>query len=361
MGLVIVAAAVISITAYGFMPTLVHAYGPRKLGVFLSVVTGLSLFVLSLDPNPAVSIFLIALASAATPLIAYQLDLLLEASSHDEKKTGSTRALFITTANIALIATPLLLGLLLGPTQFGAQFVHEHLEFAISYEPVFRIAALSLIPAILLLLFARFPEGNHVHLHLLRSAARCLVRDTDLRAVLVASFLLQFFFFLAPLYIPLYLHTVLGIPWSELGWMFSVMLLPFILLEYPAAWLADNKWGDRELMALGFTIMGLFFAAIAFIGAETSLGIILFILVFTRIGAALVEAMVEGHFFRRITASDSSSIAVFRLTRPLAMLLAPLAATVMLLFMSFNLFFLLSGVFILIAGVVSAFYIKDFN
>ncbi|MBU0750510.1 MFS transporter [Patescibacteria group bacterium] len=345
VGLVVSSGAILGIAGYLFMPHLVRKFGPRILGIGFSLLTISLLLILAMAPIAPIAIVAIGLLSVSSLFIGYQLDLLLEAASDNALTTGQTRALFITAANIALIGTPLLIGYLLGATE--------------DYYRVFFAAALTLLPFVLLLYWKKFPENDHVTLHTLSHTAHCLVHDKDIRTVLYAGFLLNFFFYLAPLYIPLYLNTVLGIPWSELGWIFAVMLMPFVLLEYPAGWMADNKWGDKELMAFGFTLIGFFFAAVGFITPTTSILTILIILVGTRIGGAVTEAMVEGHFFRRIAASDTSSIAVFRLMRPFAMLAAPLFATFLLLITSYNVFFLLSGILILIAGVWIAFNITD--
>lgn len=345
VGLVISAGALLSIVGYLFMPRLVRTYGPRQLALGFASVTALLFVLLSVSTSAWLGIVGIALISASSLFIGYQMDLLLEAATNDETRTGRTRTLFITAANIALICAPLLIGLLLGSTS--------------DYSRVFVAAALTLLPFILLLRYKSFPEDAHAELHTISSTAHCLVRDPDIRAVVGAGFVLNLFFYLAPLYIPLYLNTVLGIPWSELGWIFAVMLLPFVILEYPAGWMADNYWGDKELMAFGFLLSGFFFGLVGFITESTPLFWILVILVGTRVGGAIAEAMVEGHFFRRVAASDTSSVAVFRMTRPIAMLVAPLCATVILLFADYGSFFVLSGIAVAVLGLLVSFAIRD--
>ena len=345
VGLVVAAGAVLALLGYLVMPYLVRQFGPRTLALCIAVAAAVLLALLGTAPSAPIAIGTLALLSSLSLFLGYQIDLLLEAATDDEHRTGATRTLFITTANVALIATPLVLGLLLGE--------------AADYSLVFLTASLTLIPFIVLMMQYRFLEDDHAHLHGLMHAATCLARDKDIRMVVCASFLLNLFFYLAPLYIPLYLNTVLGMPWSELGWIFAVALIPFVLLEYPAGWMADNHWGDKELMAFGFFVAGFFFALVAFITLETPLFWILVILVGTRVGGAIVEAMVEGHFFRRVAASDTSSVAVFRMTRPFAMLAAPILATSILLFAEYGVFFILSGAFIIVAGVACSFCIRD--
>ena len=188
-----------------------------------------------------------------------------------------------------------------------------------------------------------------------------MVRDRDLAAVTFGHFLLYLFFSWAPFYTPLYLHEIIGIPWSDLGWIFAVMLVPYVLIEYPAGILADKVIGDKEMMFIGYILAGASFAAISLFTQNTPLILILAVLVTSRAGAALVESMTEGHFFRRVSEKDVNSISVFRGIWPVANLVAPVAASIILLFGNYPLFFALTGGFIASAGVTSTLLIKDFR
>ena len=184
--------------------------------------------------------------------------------------------------------------------------------------------------------------------------------DVDLRAAAVGNAVLQIFYHLAPLYIPLYLHGTVGIPWSELGWMFTVMLLPFVLVEYPAGYLADKFIGDKEMLIGGFVIIGVSFGSLAFVTSATPMVLLLLALIGSRVGAAMVEAMVEGHFFRRVSSQDANTVTVYRMSRPLAALLAPLSASLLLFLTgSYTVFFITSGLVLVVLGVLSAQYVQD--
>jgi hypothetical protein len=288
-----------------------------------------------------------ALACAISPVLAYQLDLLLEATVRSEQETGRIRTAFLTAGNIALLVSPLVIGTLL--------------DGGDRYDRVFFIASLSLVPFILVMFGARLPQGHIPVTRNLGEAFRNAWNDTDLRAVAVSMFMLQLFYHLVPLYIPLYLHTVLGIPWSELGWVFALMLVPFVLIEYPAGILADTRLGDRTLLIAGFAITGLSFALIATITVQTSIIVILLILIATRVGAALVEAMVEGHFFRRVSEQDTGTVGVFRMMRPIGALIAPLAGSLFLLASTYQELFICMGLAITIIGMMVASAVRSFR
>src|SRR5690606_447968 len=144
--------------------------------------------------------------------------------------TGRVRALFLTATNLALIAAPLLTGTLLGD---GDQ-----------YARIFLLATVSLTPFLALFLLEKLPTIEPPSIRKVRETCLCLWADADLRATAAASLVLRFFFGLAPFYISLYLHTELGFAWSDLGWVFAVMLLPFVLVMYPVGHLADTWLGD---------------------------------------------------------------------------------------------------------------------
>lgn len=344
-GLVVSLGAFATLCFFPLMPRLVRRFGAKRMAIGLSFLQAVTVSVLALSPGMVFAILSIAVVCAISPLVAYQLDLLLEAATTEEGSTGRIRTLFITGASVALIAAPLLTGYLLDGTD--------------AYWRVFLAAALSLTPFIALLAMERLPEGEPPSLGAMRATCSCLWSDPDLRAAALGNGVLQFFFHLAPLYIPLYLHTVLGFPWSDLGWVFAVMLLPFLFVEYPAGLIADRWLGDKELLVAGFIIMGIAFAAIGFVTASTPLTVIAALLFASRIGGALSEAMVESHFFRRASAQDANTISVFRMMRPVAALAAPLFASALLLTGNYLFFFLVSGALIVALGIIVTIPLKD--
>lgn len=348
-GLVVSVGAVATLAVFPIAPKLVARYGARKLAIVFAIVETLALFALAFSPGPVPAMLLVSLACALSPLIAYQLDLLLEATvtANEESSTGRIRTAFLTAGNAALIIAPLAIALLLDSTD--------------AYYRVFMGAAISLIPFIFLFVARRMPEGCPPAVESSWHAAERVLGDRDLRGVVIANFILQLFYHFAPLYIPLYLHDALGVPWDQLGWMFAVMLLPFVFMEYPAGVLADRYIGDKELMLGGFLIAGFSFVSISLIGAATPIAIILGVLVASRIGAALVEAMVEGHFFRRVSEKDASVVSVFRMARPVAALIAPLTGSLLLAVVGYGWMFVLSGTLIAVLGAFAAFSIKDFK
>ncbi len=345
--LVIALGAAVSLAGFVALPRVVERHGAQPLAIALALAQMLALFALAARPGALLASAFIAALIALQPFLSYTLDLLLEATVSEEGTTGRVRTLFLTAYNVAAFGAPLLMGSLLNDTD--------------AYARVFLAASVALVPLVMIFAARRLPAGRPATRTLLRDAVRGVLRDRDLAAVALAHLLLYAFYMWAPLYVPVYLHTLLHIPWSELGWMFAVMLLPFSIVEYPAGWLADNVLGDKELMVLGFIIMGSAFALVPLIGATTSVWVILAILVATRVGAALVEAMTEAHFFRRVSEVDDETIAVYRMLWPLADLIAPLIGSALLVIGGFSGLFATTGGILVVVGVAAALAIRDFR
>jgi MFS family permease len=344
-GLAVSLGAAMTLITFPFIPRWVAKYGPQKLGIIFGCVEGIVLLLLAQNPSPLLAIFLIAVASAVAPFIVYQLDLLLEACVEDERSTGRVRTAFTTAGNCALVLSPLIVVLLL--------------DHGNSYGRVFFVAALSILPFVLLMYSRSLPTIASQQLPSLTNAFLTFSRSRDLRAIAFSNIVLQFLFQLTPLYVSLYLHTFLGISWSSLGWVLAVSLVPYILVEYPAGWLADTKLGDKTLLATGYVIAGLAFASIGFITKSTPLIWIAALLVVLRIGGALVESMTEAHFFRRVSSQDADMVSIFRMTRPVGALTAPILGSLLLSAGTYSELFLVSGFGVLFFGLASALTIRS--
>ncbi len=78
----------------------------------------------------------------------------------------------------------------------------------------------------------------------------------------------------------------------------------------------------------------------------------------TRIGAAMIEVMNETYFFKKIDGHSSSVLSFFRITRPIAYVVAPLIASITLYFVSFKYSFIVLAVIVL-CGLKYSLALKD--
>jgi len=346
-GFVVAMGGVIAVAVFPFLPRLGDRYGAQRLVLVFTVAEMLSILALAIFPGALADTIFIILALAMQPFVSYELDLLLEAVPTEKSMVGRVRTIFLTAWNVGALAAPLLLGALLANSN--------------NYGRVYLAAAAVLIPCIILLNSRNLPKASAPKLSHMQDTLVCISHDRDFSAVTFAHFLLYLFYIWAPLYVPIYLHSVLAIPWSELGWMFSLMLIPYALVEYPAGWVADRFLGDMKPMLAGFLIAGLALASFSLLSPSSPLILVLVILISSRVGAALIESMTEGHFFRRISDQDINTMSIFRGIWPLANVIGPVVGSLILYFGNFQIFFLLTGGFLVVAGSIATLRIQDFH
>jgi MFS family permease len=177
-------------------------------------------------------------------------------------------------------------------------------------------------------------------------------KNKNLRNILSASFLLSFFYSWMVIYTPLYLHKDIGFSWEEIGIIFFVMLLPFVIVQFPLGRLADKKWGEKEILSVGFITLAISTGVIFFIDSS---GIILWavILFITRLGASAIEIMCDTYFFKKVSGLEANIISFYRMAGPAGYVIGPLLATLILSLVSGDIRFLF-----LILGVIMLFGLK---
>ena len=158
------------------------------------------------------------------------------------------------------------------------------------------------------------------------------------------------------IYTPIYLHETVGFDWETIGVMFTVMLLPFVLLEAPLGRLADS-WGERRILSIGFAITAVTTGLIAFVTDHNAV-IWAAILFGTRVGAAMIEVMTDTYFFKKVDASRTNTISFFRTARPLAYVVSPIVATLLFTVFDKKGLFVFLG-FLMLYGLRYSYAIKE--
>ena len=345
VGLVFAAGALISLFGFLILPLILKIISLKRFAQVLSVVQLGVLVSLLFSPSVPIIVVLVILLTALPALIGYAFDVFLEQATIGEGSTGNIRGFFIMVSSIALVISPISIGYILGDGD--------------AYIKIFALAAATLVPFILLLstLIKNGTPQKQKALSFINNI-KCLLQSKDVFLGASAHFIMLLFFSWVGIYIPLYLHTELGIVWGDLGWVFSIMVLPYVLLEFPIGIMADKWFGERELMMIGFAIMGLSLAMVSFITIPAITLFLISILVLTRVGGAMAEITTETYFFKHVDGSDLNSIGLFRMLRPLGALVGPLIGSFALLFVSLQALFIVLGGLCLL-GVPLAFFIKD--
>lgn len=252
---------------------------------------------------------------------------------------GKTRGLFLALCNIGWVIGPL-----------ASARIINHLGFTGIYALALIIFSLLVIVLELGLKHYHDPTYTSHRSHMMLGK---IWKVPTLHAVIFANFILQFFFAWMVVYMPIYLNQNLGIPWSTIGIIFSIMLTAFVILDYPLGRLADKIGSEKELAAIGFVIMAGTVFCFAYLPILTIplIGILLFL---SRVGAATVEAMTEIHFFKIIDGENPMFLTILRDVRPLSYIVTPLVAIASITIFSFKTSFAILGLF-LIAGFFVAF------
>jgi len=309
------------------------------LALSFGILAVLGIFFLK---TPILVILSFLLFLIVSNLFYLNLDVLLEKYTTNSS-TGSIRGIFMSVSNSAWVISPLIAGFIISET---------------NHQTVFLVAGLLLLPTILILLlnFKDFKDSPY-KITPLSKLITILPKHKDTLKIWMSNFLLYFFYSWMVIYMPIYLHNDMGFDWKTIGLMFTLMLMPFVILEAPLGKLADERFGEKEMLSAGFIIIGLGTAFLGFI-AIPDFWLFASGLVITRIGASMIEIMNETYFFKKCDASDSDMVSLFRMTRPIAYIVGPLAGSFFLLFTNYNyLLFILAGIMFL--GLRYSLTIKD--
>lgn len=260
------------------------------------------------------------------------MDMILESYSSD-RMSGRIRGKFLTIMNA---------GVLLGP--FLSTSILERFDF----YGIF-LSILIFNTAILFISVLGFRRVNHHYdgQMSVRVILKKIVQRKNIRRAFHISFVLEFFYALMVIYTPIYLLNI-GMSWKEIGIIFTWMLIPFVILQYPVGYLADKKMGEKEMLIFSVFVMGTSTLAAYFI-TSPSVFIWSVVLFATRIGAALVEILRDSYFYKRIDGHDVDLIDIFRSAKPVAYTIAAAVSAILLLLFPMKYIFILVGTVVLSA------------
>lgn len=306
----------------------------RKLGksnvFYFSILAKIIIMVFLVNMAPSWwAIPFLALYMIFVCLIWTSIDVILESFSED-RLSGRVRGLHLTVFNI---------GFMLGP------FLSSRLIDGYGFSGIFLF---SLIADILILIFSLVGLRNVNHKFEQKLAVRDVIKKVcqrkDIMRIYWVSFALEFFFALMIIYTPIYLLD-LGMSWKQIGLIFTIMLIPFVLVQYPVGILADKRMGEKELIIFSLVLIAISTAGVFFVSSGSVLvwGLVLFA---TRIGAALIEILRDSYFYKRIDGHDVDVINFFRTAMPFAYISSSAISFLLLLI------FPLKSVFLVIVAVL---------
>lgn len=334
VGTLFVCAYVVTILLMQNYGRIIHRFGNgATLFANMALQLGGSL-VLAFSTNPwlVITAFVATIASSSSTIINYDI-YLKELST--VSKTGRIRGMFWTAINIGYLVSPFLTGTLVDASGYGI---------------VYLLSAMLMFPPFLLMFTAFRGKKPSVTLRKherLGRTFRRLWQNRNLRGIFTINFILYFFYSWMVIYTPMYLHAQ-GITWTQIGIIFTVMLIPFVVVEYPAGHIADKYLGETEMMMLGLSVMALSVFGLLAVSSFWALALVLFC---SRVGASLLEIMRESYFYKIVKPGDVDMIDTFRNTSSAAHVAGPVAATA-LLALGFEItgLFVMLGIMLMVAA-----------
>ncbi len=330
-----------SLILYFFLQPLIRVLGrARTLYLFLLLSLVLVALLSSMGATYLSGLFLLLFIITSSVLWII-FDILLQGFS-DTARTGSIRGLNLSMLNFGVLLAPFLATATLESFDFRGVFMVMFILYIILFT--------------FCLLAFRTVGGNPLVKISFWHALSVVHKNKELRRSYLLAFALYFFYAVMIIYMPLYL-TSLGFSFPEIGSLFTIMLIPFVLIQYPLGRLADIKYGEKEILIISLVITLLSTLVIAFTESSSFWwwALILFI---SRIGIAGVEVMKDTHFYRHISADDVDVISFFRTSIPVANIVVAAFATGMLAFLPLESIFFLTAL-VLGGALITSFFLID--
>jgi MFS family permease len=334
-----------SLVFFIFLPLFLKRFGNFFVTLSLMLLSIIALALMGGAISPFVVVAGFVVFQIINPLMYLNIDIFSETLiGKNEGATGHVRGMTLSLMSLAALLAPLTISYLVGDSDNLGQLYY----IAIGVGTVFAL--------ILATIFRHFKDPLYEKKRIIPLLKTCL-RNKPIRLVLSTHFLLQIFFTWTVIYIPLYLSQNIGLSWANIGAIIASGLLAYTLCEYPIGILADNYFGEKEMMAIGFLILALTVSCISFM-TDVPLIYWMVLMFCSRVGASLVEVTTESYFFKKVSGEDANLMGIFRLTRPLSVLVGSLLGSFCLMIMPFNLAFVVLG-FVMVLGMLITLGIED--
>jgi MFS family permease len=314
------------------MHKIIHRLGKSTTFFFFFFLQIVAMAVLTMVPPSVFGIVLLMINIITAYLMYVILDIIMESYSED-KKSGRIRGL-----HLMIISA----GFMLGPI-ISTKILEKY-----DYSGLFFFSMIiSMVIFIIALVGLRGGNSKFNGNITVRDLVKKIFVNKDLMRIYWVSFVLEFFYALMTVYTPLYLLD-LGMTWGQIGIIFTIMLIPFILVDYPVGVIADKKLGEKEMIIFALLVMAISTFSIFFIKSNSIIvwGTVLFL---TRVGAAMVETLRDSYFYKRIDGDDMDIISFFRTSKSVGFIAATAISAMLLVIFPIKAMFLFLTVVIVLA------------
>ena len=253
VGLIYTITSIFAILALFEMPRILKRFGNYRTISFFLLINTISLFLLSTLNNKIFIIPIFIIYLSTINLIIASIDIFVEDFSSKEA-TGNIRGIFLTILNSGWVIAQLAMGF------FASKISYSGL-YAISF--FFVIIVLFIVKSKL----KKFEDPIYKKIPIKETIYKIL-QNKHISKIYVSNFLLQFFYVWMIIYTPIYLNQNMNFAWNKIGIIFTIMLLPFIILQLPLGKLSD-KIGEKKLLNLGFILIIISTISLAFINSKS--------------------------------------------------------------------------------------------
>lgn len=317
----------------------------KKIGIYRAYTFDIILLFLSLflevfsEHNIFYIVFLLIIYQVTLALSWIFIDYYIEKYSTDNS-TGNTKGIQWTIMNLTFLFGPLLSGFMIS---------------RLGYSSVFLLASLMIIPPFIFVI-SNFKNIKIVHEESTKINFKKVYKNKPVWKISIMNFLLNFFYCWMTIFTPLYMNKVLNLGWDKIGIITSLILIPFVIFQYPAGKVADKYLGEKELLMISTLILGVSTIALFFVK-----NIFLFILVLflTRVGASILEIIREVYLYKNLDASNIDLISFYKLVSPLSWVVGPMLSSIVLSVLDMKYLFLILGIIILVIGIPVLWNLKD--
>ena len=302
------------------LPKILRKYGNYHATMALLFGALCTLALLFTSTSPIVLLTAIIVYMAIITVMALNIDLIIDEYSASDT-VGGIRGIYLTMVNTAYILSPIVGATIIErySTQGGNAFAYIYMAGFLLLLPVFFVFSYY---------FKNFKDPEYPEISF-KKTIRYIRDNHDIAKILFTSFLLQFFYAIMVVYMPIFLNKYIGFEWTTIGVIFAIMLVPFVLFEAPLGKIADAYLGEKEILATGFIIIAISTCLCGFMTVPSFLlwVVLLFI---TRIGASMIKIMNDVYFFKVVDKKAIDIINIFRMTRPIAYIAAPIFAMIIM-------------------------------
>lgn len=311
-----------------FEPRVIHRLGVIHTALIALTLSAICLLCIGFHLYvPVVVLAFITYLALNTTIISL-FDIALEHYS-PRRRIGDIRGFYFTVMNASWVLAAVWNSKLLTKTNLGGIYLICAVLVLLAY-------------ACIRTLTKTFQDRKHQFFSL-KDVGMVLRQKEKYSHVFIADMTLQTFYAVMVFFSALYLAPLF--PLSTIALLYTIMLTPFLLLQYLFGRLCDRFRNEPRLIRIGFLVMAVSVLMFPLAVKDRSFFEIASVLFLSRVGAAIAEIALETYFFSVVHDNETAAIAVFRSLVPLSYLLV--ACLSMLFHAPYSIYFILIGILLL--------------